>query len=55
MVLYGFYKFYFISHSVSINDYANYLKDPIFYIALIISIAVDFVVLYSVSKTRNGL
>jgi hypothetical protein len=55
MVLYGFYKVYFISHGVSIDNYTSYLKDPIFYVALAISLIVDFFVLYSVSKTKNGI
>lgn len=55
MVLYGFYKVYFISHGISVGDYTSYLKDPIFYIALTISLIVDFFVLYSISKTKNGI
>ncbi|MDR0229054.1 MAG: hypothetical protein LBI72_08335 [Flavobacteriaceae bacterium] len=55
MVMYGFYKVYFISHAVSIGDYTNYLKDPVFYVALIISLIVDLFVLYSISNTKNGI
>lgn len=55
MVMYGFYKVYFISQAVSIGDYMNYLKDPIFYVALTITLIVDFFVLYSISKTKNGI
>ncbi|WP_205012523.1 hypothetical protein, partial [Myroides pelagicus] len=48
------YKFYFIGNTVSIVDYANYLKDPFFYIALLSTVFVDFVLLYIVTKNEEN-
>lgn len=54
IVVYGLYKFYFIGNTVSIVDYANYLKDPFFYIALLSTVFVDFVLLYIVTKNEEN-
>ncbi|MTG96685.1 MULTISPECIES: hypothetical protein [Myroides] len=53
MVFYGFYKFYFLSSTVCIRDYACYLKDPIFYGALCITVLVDILILHLITKTHQ--